>query len=123
MPIGTVAAMNASLDANYGPTRAAGLPSSHTLGLFFGDPLVGGVEISGFGYARPTVLATDWLTAAGGFKSTHPIQFAAPTGAWPEAPTHWALFDGDTMWDTAPLVSPLYVTSASSTGPTVVVTM
>lgn len=50
------------------------------------------------------------------------VQFPNTTGEWPDSPTHWALLDGDTMWDCAPLIDPLDVTAAG-TGPSVVVTI
>lgn len=123
MPIRDVEAMNASLDNDYGTTRGPNAADSHELALFYGDPMTDGVEISGGGYARVTVNPADWLPANDGFKSTEPIQFPATSGAWPDSPTHFALYDGSVMWDNAPLVEPLDVTAASATGPTVVVTV
>jgi hypothetical protein len=123
MPLRDTAAMNASLDNDYGTTRGPHSPSSHSLALFAGDPMVDGVELSGHGYTRPNVLATKWLAAADGMKSTDgPVQFANATSAWPDDATHWGLFDGDTLWDCAPLVEPLSVTAAG-TGPRVTVTV
>lgn len=123
MPLGSIEAMNAVLDNDYGTTRGPHSPSSHDCALFFGDPMNDGVEIAGGGYARATVLATKWLPADGGFKSTDGgVVFPATTAAWADSPTHWALFDGDTMWDCAPLLDPLDVTSAGPP-PSVVLTI
>lgn len=123
MPIRDVAAMNASLDNDYGTTRGPASPSSHSLALFFGDPMTDGVEVSGGGYARVTVLASKWLPASSGYKSTNGgVQFPTVTAAWADSPTHWALLDGSTMWDCAKLLEPLDITSAGP-GPQVVVTI
>ena len=127
MPILDVAAMNAALDSDYGSTRAAGLPSSHTLHLYVGDPMGDDsfelVEADNPGYAPATVLAAKWSPASGGFKSTNGgVQFADSEGEWEDEPTHWLLKDGGTGWDCAPLLEPLAVTAAG-TGPSVVVTV
>lgn len=126
MPLRDVTAMNASLDNDYGLTRGPHSPSSHSLALFVGDPMTpDSVEANSSddpGYARATVTAAAWLDAVDGFKSTVPIVFPNTTDAWLDEPTHWALFDGDTMWDCAPLVEPLAVTAAGG-GPRVTVTI
>lgn len=113
-----IAAMNVLLDAAYGTTRAAGCPASHELALYFGDPRDGGVEITGGGYARVTVLAADWLAAADGAKSTNWLTMAAVTGEWSSEATHWGLLDGVTLYDSGPLATPLVVTTAGD-GPLV----
>lgn len=130
MPIRDVAAMNKSLDNDYGTTRGPNAPSSHKLALFDGDPMIaeidgGGVEITNVnnpGYARVTVNPADWLAAANGMKSlAAPKQLPATTGQWLDSPSHWALLDGSdnvTMWDCGPLSEPLEVTGAGS-GPLV----
>jgi hypothetical protein len=75
------------------------------------------------GYTPATVLASKWLLAADGMKSTNGgVQFANATGPWLDEATHWLLKDGDTGWDCAPLVEPLAVTAAGA-GPSVVVTV
>lgn len=125
MPIRDVAAMNRSLDNDYGTARGPNAADSHTLHLFFGDPMEDGVEITGNGYASVTVLPADWSPAVDGMKSlTTPAEFPAPTGEWLDSPTHWALFGDDgAWWDCAPLTEPLDVTGASSVGPLVDVTI
>lgn len=126
MPLRDPAAMNASLDNDYGTTRGPHASSTHLMRLYVGDPMTDGIELDGTndpGYSPATVLATAWLAATDGFKSTNPVQFAAPTGPWLHEPTHFALTDGDTMWDCAPLVEPLAVTAASSAGPRVTATI
>jgi hypothetical protein len=117
-----IAAMNALLDAGYGTTAAAGIPTSHDLALFYGDPKFGGVEITGGGYARVTVADSDWLAAANGEKSTRFMEFPATTDEWSSEATHWALFDGADLWDSGPLAEPLDVTGVGS-GPLVRVTV
>lgn len=117
-----VAAMNASLDNDYGTTAGPSSPSAHELALFVGDPLDDGVEIAGGGYARVTVDPADWAPAVDGSKATtSPVQFPDATAEWDEAPTHWALYSADdssTMWDCAPLTDLLEVTAAGP-GPAV----
>ncbi len=118
-----IAAMNAMLDAAYGTTRAAHCPGDHDLALFYGDPRDGGTELDPTGgYARVTVDDSDWNAAASGEKSTGWVSFPAPTDAWSDEATHWALFDGVTLWDSGPLDSPLEVTGAGP-GPLVRVTV
>ena len=122
MPIRDTAAMNASLDNDYGSTHGPNAPASHDLALFDGDPMLDGVELdstSAPGYARVSIAAADWAAAADGQKAlVAPVQLPDPTDAWLEA-THWALLDGSTMWDCGPLTEPLEVTGASSDGPLV----
>jgi hypothetical protein len=129
MPIRDTAAMNASLDNDYGATHGPNAPASHDLALFDGDPMViddetglpVGVELTGVdspGYARVTIAAADWEPAADGAKAlTAPVQMPDATDAWTEA-THWGLFDGSTLWDCGPLTEALEVTEAG-TGPLV----
>lgn len=113
MPFVDIAAQNKSLDNDYGSGHGAGVPASHALALFVGDPRFGGVELVGNGYVRATILAAAWAAAVGGIKTTiAPVQFAASTGEWDEA-THWALIGADGLtWDAGPLVAPLLVTAA-----------
>lgn len=116
MPIRDTAAMDASLDNDYGLTRGPNAASSHSLAFFRGDPMTeDGVELDAGdcpGYARITVTAAQWLASADGFKSTVLLTFPSTTGAWADFPTHAAMLDGDTMWDCVPLLEPLAVTSA-----------
>lgn len=125
MPIRDVAAMNKSLDNDYGTTRGPNAPLSHALALYVGDPVVDGVEVSGGGYARVTILPADWAAATDGEKSlTAPAEFAAPTDTWGDTITHWALVGADGLvWDTGTLTEPLDVTSAALRGPLVSVTV
>jgi hypothetical protein len=131
MPIRDVAAMNASLDNDYGTTRGPNAAASHELALFNGDPMIdvadgGGTELTALdnpGYARVTVSPADWLPAANGRKDlTSPKQLPATTGEWLESPTHWALIAAGVMWDCAPLNEPLEVTGPGA-GPLVSVTV
>lgn len=101
MPIGDLAAQQTMLDLAFGPTATA--PTSFEVALFAGDPLNGGTEVSGGGYARVTVPndGTTWLaTDAGGVKSSNPVTFPTSTGDWSDTATHWALYDPATgaLW-------------------------
>lgn len=133
MPIRDTAAMNASLDNDYGDDRGPNAAAYHLLALFAGDPMLdvvdgGGEELTSVdnpGYARVTIDPSDWLPAANGRKDlTGPAEFPATTGEWAESPSHWALFapDGTTCWDCGPLTEPLDVTGAGS-GPLVSVSV
>lgn len=116
-----VAAMNSHLEASYGPNRAAARPSSHEFALFYGDPMFGGVEITGGGYARVTFAAADWNPAADGAMSTDWKSLPSTTGEYDSEATHWALIyddGGDVIDDSGPLVDALNVTAAGS-GPLV----
>lgn len=133
MPIRDTAAMNASLNNDYGATKGPNAPASHELALFDGDPMIdaldgGGVEVAALdcpGYARVT-LANDagWLAAADGMKKRAALaQFPATTGEWLTPVTHWALIaSGGVVWDCGPLTEPLEVTGAGD-GPEVAVTV
>lgn len=116
-----IAAMNSHLEASYGPNRAAARPSSHEFALFYGDPMFGGVEITGGGYARVTFAAADWNAAADGAMSTDWKSLPSTTGEYDSEATHWALIyddGGDVIDDSGPLVDALNVTAAGS-GPLV----
>lgn len=126
MPLGSVTAMNASLDNDYGTTRGPNAADSHELALFAGDPLDGGTEIVGNGYARVEILPADWAGSADAQKSTISVaQFPDATDEWSETVTHFALIDGAdsvTLWDSAPLDEPIDVTAAGP-GPAVLPTV
>ena len=111
MPIRDIAAMNASLDNDYGATHGPNAPASHELALFDGDPMTDGVELTGYGRATVANDAT-WAAAADGQKQTvAPVQMPDVAGEQDEA-TYWGLFDGTTMWDCAPLTESVQVTEA-----------
>lgn len=117
------AAMNSHLAASYGPDRATARPASHEFALFFGDPMYGGVEITGGGYARVTFDGdTEWDgVPSGGAYSTIWKSLPSTTGEYDSEATHWALIyddGGDVIDDSGPLVDTLNVTSAGS-GPLV----
>lgn len=128
MPIRDIAAMNANLDNAYGATKGPNSPASLQVALFMGDPMTDGVEVPATtdteagtvanGYARVVIAndGTTWLPAADGEKVTvAPVAFPDVLAEWPDSVTHWALFDaadGVTMWDCAPLVEELEITSA-----------
>lgn len=131
MPIRDIAAMNRSLDNDYGTTAGPNAAASHLLALFVGDPMLpalegGGVEADSVnhpGYGRVAILPADWLPAENGRKAlAEPAQLPATTGEWDPEPDYWALFDVDgvTMWDCGPLTDPLEVTGAGD-GPLVAV--
>lgn len=117
MPIRDAAARRKSLRNDYGTDAAADAPASHEVALFSGDPMVDGVEITGSGYARASILPADWTDdETEGISAT--VTFAAPTGEWDEA-THWALYGADLLWwDCGEFETPLLVTGAGD-GPIV----
>lgn len=98
-------------------------PNPFQVALFDGDPDLGGEELAGNGYARPSLDTTDWSPAADGVKTSAPVTFAAATGAW-ETATHVGLYDAtEAAWaDVVPLAEPLDVTGAGD-GPTVAVSI
>jgi len=127
MPLRDTAAMDASLDNDYGLTAGPhSPPGGHVMALYVGDPMTPDSEelnsTDDPGYAREAVTQAMWNDSEDGYKSTDPVQFNDSTGPWLHEATHWALLDGDVMWDCAPLVEPLAVTAAA-TGPKVVVTV
>ncbi|WP_067428547.1 phage tail fiber protein [Nocardioides jensenii] len=124
MPIRDVAAMNASLDNDYGTTRGPNAPAEHELALFSGDPMDGGVEVSGGGYSRVTVTEADWAAAADGEKSLlETVEFPPTTDEWEDDVTHFALIAaGEVMWDCAPLADDLVITGPG-TGPAITITL
>lgn len=126
MALLSVAAMNASLDNDYGTTAGPNAAAHHLLALWVGDPAdEDSYELAGAGYARVQVNPADWAPAVDGAKTTtEPVQFPPPTDEWDE-PSHWVLYapDGVTAWDYAELVEPLLVTEASATGPEVTPTV
>ena len=129
MPIRDVAAMNRSLDNDYGTTRGPNAAASHQLALFDGDPMLdpidgGGTELSAVdnpGYARVTINPADWAAAVNGMKElTAPKEFPDPTAQWLSSATHWALIEtGEIFWDVGPLTDALEISGASTTGPLV----
>jgi hypothetical protein len=122
VPIFDISERNAFLDNQYGPSHGAAAPASHDLAMFNGDPMFGGVEITGPGYARVTIPNdATWAAAVDGMKSTS-ASFPAPTGAWDEA-THWGLYNGTALGFTDSFDTPLDVTGASPSGPLVQITI
>lgn len=124
MPLASVAAQNASLDNDYGTTRGPNAADSHELALFSGDPMLGGVEISGGGYVRATVLPADWGAAAGGAKSAT-VTFPDTTSEWLTNVTHWLLLDAadsTTRWDSASFAEAGEITDMGD-GPVATVTV
>lgn len=123
MPVLDDAAANASLANDYGPNRGPNAASSHQVELWDGDPTLGdSAQLSGNGYNSVQVLPADW-SAPTGRQIEVTVNFPAPTGPWVPA-THWVLRGSDGHgWDYGTLTQQLYVTDASSTGPTVTVTV
>lgn len=133
MPIRDTAAMNRSLDNDYGTTAGPNSPASWQLALFDGDPMVpavdgGGVELDATdcpGYARVTVAQSAFLAASDGLKSTSaPVQFPTATADWTTTATHWALFDAASptqMWDCSILGERIDVVAGP--GPSVIPTI
>jgi hypothetical protein len=112
---------NLLLDITYGPNRSPLTPDEHELALFFGDPRDGGTELtSDGGYVRVTVDGdTDWTTPADGKYPTVQKFFPAPSAAWSNSATHWALIDPVTgyLWDSGRFVEPIIVAEAGSNQP------
>lgn len=88
-------------------------------GLLTGDPRIGGVEITGPGYARIAGVddATFWQPSSGGQKVSLPQTFPASTDAWDTA-THEGRWIGGVLVDFEELSEPIIVTAAGP-GPTV----
>lgn len=116
----SIAAMNSSLDNDYGATHGPNSPSTWQLALFVGNPEIleaegGGVELNSTddpGYARTTVSHTDFPAAVDGIK-TFTVIFPNSTGEWEHSPTHWALIaSGESIWDTGELDQEYDITGA-----------
>lgn len=127
MPLRDLAAQEASLDNDYGPTRGPHSPDVFEVALFAGDPAVDGVEVPVdvdgelTGY-EPAAMSNDaWNPAEDGVKTSHEIQFADPLTEWPETVTHAALRDPATgvVWDVVELEEPLDVTGPGVIPPVV----
>lgn len=88
-------------------------PNPFDVVLFTNDPDLGGVELSGNGYAPGSLDVADWNPADGGVKSSDPRPVGAPTGDW-ETALWVGLRDSVTgAWaDVVPLAEPLDVTGA-----------
>lgn len=98
-------------------------PNPFELALFDDDPDLGGLELTGNGYARGLVTTGDWTPATGGVKSTAPITMPAPTGEWQTA--RWVgLYDpiSEAWADVVPLAEELDVTAAGD-APLIVVSV
>lgn len=110
MPIRDAAARRKSLRNDYGTDAAADAPTSHEAALFNGDPMLDGVEVTGPGYARGTILPADWADdGTEGLRAQ--VELPTPTGDWDEA-THWALYGSDALWwDCGELEEPLIVSA------------
>jgi hypothetical protein len=117
--LASIAAQNASLDNDYGTTRGPNTPTSLQVALLASADTSD--EITGTGYARVVLDSDDWLAAADGVKTSEPVSFGPPTGAW-ETARFAGLYDtvAGAWWDVVALTEPLTVTGA---GPAVVVTL
>jgi hypothetical protein len=115
MPLVDVDAMNRSLDNDYGTTRGSNAAASHTLELWSGDPIEGGAEVVGSGYAAQTVMPSDWDPAENGAKSIAvDVDYPIAGEDWGTV-THWLLRGDDgTAWDAAALAEPLPVVEGAS---------
>lgn len=115
------AAQNKSLDNDYGATKGANAPASHTFHLFAGDPRIpeadgGGVELT-TGYTPPTITnnGTSWPAAANGEKVGASVSVTS-TAALADTATHWALKGSDGLWwDTGELDSEWVIDAAGVT--------
>ena len=88
MPLLTVAAMNRSLDADYGADHDDDAPAAFTAHLVDGDPRDDGVEIVLDGLLTPTVTnnGTNFPPASGGVKVGAQVNMGTPTE---EGPLAW----------------------------------
>lgn len=115
MPLGSDTARNAVLDTSINTAA----PTPLYLALYAGDPMTGGTEITGGGYARVSIASSGWAAASAGVKATNAaVSFPFSTAAWSATATHAALLSastGGTMWDVGVLASPITVTSAGTT--------
>lgn len=132
MAIRDQAAMERSLDNDYGATRGPNSPDSFEVMLLdsFGNEIPdtsldedGVTEIPN-GYARATHDNDDWLPADEGVKVSGVVTFPAPLADW-ETAYYWALRDPltDQRWDYAPLTEPLDISGAGSDQPTLIMTV
>lgn len=123
MPWNDTDYQNAALDALWGDSRGPNTCATFELGLLTGDPRLGGVEITGGGYARIAAANanTFWQDAANRLKRSLVQTFPTPTGLWDIA-THdgiWADVGGVmTLIDFAPLDRKV-VADAGDPAPTV----
>lgn len=125
MAIRDVAAMNASLDNDYGTGAGAASPTHHLLALFSDDPMGADdwstLEVAATndaseatGYARVQINPADWSPAENGEKATTlPVSFPDPTAAWDVSVTHAGLVGSDgVLWDCWPLSEEIVVAGA-----------
>lgn len=108
----SVDGMNAVLDAYLDDV------ATFEVGLFEGDPLTDGIEVTGGGYARASIDAADWAAAAAGARANDAaVSFPSASGAWDRSATHFGLFvsgDPDPWPGSGELTDELMVTSAGA---------
>lgn len=114
------AAQSAALDALLS-RDVSGIPTVWEVAGYTDDPRAGGVEISGPGYARPTLSAdlTDWPSASAGAKTSATVPVADPTGPWTDTVRWWVLIDAadsTTRWFFGRLMEEVAVTTGTETG-------
>lgn len=97
MPL-DAAAQNKSLANDYGATKGANAPASHTLHLFAGHPAAGGTQLTA-GYTAPTVTnnGTAWPAPSFG-RLTGAVVTITYTALLASPATHWALKGSDGYW-------------------------
>lgn len=98
MPLGSVAAMNESLDNDYDGVDIE-------VALYVGNPAAGGVEINSTdcpGYTRYESVSGEREAAAGGVKRLCVAEFTA-SAAWDDEPDYCQVFIGADAWDFMPL--------------------
>lgn len=110
MPLVSVAAMNASLDNDYGSSSGANSPASFTLHPLDGDPRDDGAEIVVDGITPPTLANNDtnFPAAVDGEKVCPAFDIGTPTVAGPTV-RWWLLKDAATgdYWDACSLRRPV----------------
>jgi hypothetical protein len=114
--LGSTLAENGSLDMCYGNGFTSPWTATVYLRLYLSDPTLGGLEMSGGGYAAVAIAnnSTNWPNASGGQKTNGTaLVFPTSTGAWSagSAGTYWGLTDATpNIFDSGPLVAPVIVT-------------
>lgn len=117
MPFYDDAAADAALDAMWGANHGSTMPATFQVGLLTGDPRDGGIELtSAGGYARLTCTngASFWGDAAGGTKTSVPVQLVNATGAYNDDADWWGIWVSGALFDFGRLTDTISVTAAGA---------
>lgn len=112
-----VSARNICLRCVFGDSKAAIAPATWSVHLFDNDPGLGGVEVSGGGYAAKSVANTtaNFPTPTLGHIITAPLSYGTATGAWARIGRYAVLKDtvgGTGLYYARPLLEDIVVTVA-----------